>query len=169
MKIVLFATLLGATVLISACQSTRPELTLMTATSSQFATPLTLKDRNSFFLAIGSDKTQLVRGGKSIQAYGRTYHLGTDFITAADVRTAFVAKTIKDEPALGLRFHPAAEKRLRHTLRQLTSATVLASVQKSIFSVAHESATKLEDGVLLMPMRTLEDARDLATILRHRP
>ncbi len=85
-----------------------------------------------------------------------------------DVRNAFVAKTISGEPALGIRLSDVANVRLSTALAANKSGTVLASLNSSVFSKVNNAGAKLQEGVLLLPMASLNQARDVAELLRKK-
>lgn len=139
------------------------------------------KTSNKFELFVGSTtkgtiKTTSKKGKKTttttvnqdipVNSGNVTYYTTGPVVSQADVRTAFVAKTARDEPALALRLNEDGNLRLSTALKQVKSATVLASMNDSIFSTVNSSGAKLEDGVLLLPMPTLLAARDAADLIR---
>ena len=97
-----------------------------------------------------------------------TYYTSGAIVSNADVRNAFVAKTVAGEPALGVRLTDAANARLSSALRANMANTVLASLNNSVFAKVNNADAKLQDGVLLIPMKSLNDARDLANLLRKK-
>lgn len=97
-----------------------------------------------------------------------TYYTVGPIAYRADLRNVFVAKTVKGEPALGIRLSKEANLRLDRALANNKAATVLASLNNSVFSKVNNAGAKLEDGVLLLPMRSLNEARDVAEILRKK-
>lgn len=101
-----------------------------------------------------------------LNADGKTYFTTGRVIGLDDVSYALAAKTINDEPALGLRLTPDAALRLATELQSSKGGTVLASIDNKFFSRLNNAGAKLEDGVILFPVSSLVDARDLAVTLR---
>jgi len=103
----------------------------------------------------------------SIKSGGQTYVTSGALLSREDVKTAFVAKA-KDQPALALRLTPAGATKLKTAITGKSNQhkVVLASMNKSVFSTLSTSEAALEDGVLLIPMLTLVNARDAADLIR---
>lgn len=97
-----------------------------------------------------------------------TYYTTGSIVQNEDVRNVFVAKTVAGQPALGVRLSKEANMRLETALSYNKASTVLASLNNSVFSKVSNAGAKLEDGVLLLPMRSLNDARDVAEVLRKK-
>ena len=97
-----------------------------------------------------------------------TYYTAGAIVKNADVKTAFVAKTLSGEPALGLRLLPAANARLSAALKVNHAGAVLASLNNVVFTKVNSAGAQLMDGVLLLPMASLNEARDVAEVLRRK-
>lgn len=161
-----------------------------TAQSASVPAPVVLKtnksqaaNANTFNLYVGSTqkgevKTTSKKGKKKqtttikqdvpVQVGDTTYYTSGAIVSNEDVRNAFVAKTIAGEPALGIRLSDAANNRLSTALAANNSGTVLASLNSSVFSKVNNAGAKLQDGVLLLPMGSLNEARDVADLLRKK-
>lgn len=183
MKITRVLVVAGMTAVLSACFATGGN-----ANSSRLSDPTPSpiaakpgKSSNKFELFVGSTtkgtvKTTAKKGKKTstntvaqdipVSSGNVTYYTTGPVVSHTDIRTAFVAKTARDEPALALRLNDAGNARLSTALKQVKSATVLASMNDSVFSTVNSSGAKLEDGVLLLPMPTLLAARDAADLIR---
>ncbi|WP_159990272.1 hypothetical protein [Pelistega ratti] len=112
-------------------------------------------------------KAPATQATEEIKSGDVTYYTTGAIASMEDVRNAFVAKTVSDQPALGIRLSDAANKRLSAALAHHRSNTVLASLNNSVFSKIDNAGAKLQDGVLLLPMATLNQAREVADILRQ--
>jgi hypothetical protein len=73
-----------------------------------------------------------------------------------------------DRPALGLRVTPEGARKLNAEIsgKAVKGKMVLASLNDSIFSTTIASPGAVDDGVLLMPMATLNNAKTAADIIR---
>ena len=102
-----------------------------------------------------------------VKAGDQTYYTSGVLLNREDVKAAFVAKA-KDKPALGLRLTPKGATKLKTAINDKSNLhkTVLASMDQSVFSTMTTSEAQLEDGVLLVPMLTLLNARDTADMIR---
>lgn len=102
-----------------------------------------------------------------VKSGDQVYYTSGVLLNREDVKTVFVAKA-KDKPALGLRLTPNGASKLKTAIGDKANAnkTVLASMDKSVFSTMTTSEAQLEDGVLLIPMLTLVNARDTADMIR---
>ncbi|MBK1781065.1 hypothetical protein JHL22_07530 [Advenella sp. WQ 585] len=102
-----------------------------------------------------------------IKSGDQTYYTSGVLLNRADVKTVFVAKA-KDKPALGLRLTPTGATKLKSAINDKSNVnkTVLASMDKSVFSTMTTTEAELQDGVLLIPMLTLNNARDTADMIR---
>lgn len=115
-----------------------------------------------------SKKAATVAQNVPVQVGEATYYTTGSIGGNEDVRNAFVAKTVAGEPALGIRLSDAANKRLTNALSTSSANTVLASLNNSVFSKVNNAGAKLQDGVLLLPMNSLNEARDVADLLRKK-
>lgn len=185
MKVTRVLVLAGLTSLLSACLATGSNGQSNT-TNNPTPAPVVVKSgksANKFQLYVGSTskgtvKTTTKKGKKTttntvnqdvaVNSGNVTYYTTGPVVSHEDVRTAFVAKTALDEPALALRLNDAGNARLSSALNQVKSATVLASMNDSVFSTVNSAGAKLEDGVLLLPMPTLLAARDAADLIRKK-
>lgn len=113
-------------------------------------------------------QTTTIKQDVPVQVGDATYYTSGAIVANEDVRNAFVAKTIAGEPALGIRLSDVANNRLSTALAANESGTVLASLNSSVFSKVNNAGAKLQDGVLLLPMASLNQARDVAELLRKR-
>lgn len=161
------------------------------ATSQAVPAPVVVKQNksdvanaNTFNLYVGSTQKGVVKTtskkSKSkkamttvaqevpVQVGEATYYTTGSIGANEDVRNAFVAKTVAGEPALGIRLSDAANKRLTNALSTSSANTVLASLNNSVFSKVNNAGAKLQDGVLLLPMNSLNEARDVADLLRKK-
>lgn len=144
---------------------------------------LKVKGAKKFNLFVGSThkgdlKTVTKKGKKKstttikqdvvVKAGDMTYYTSGALVEREDVRTAFVAKTISGAPALGIRLNDAARARLASALSSNRSGIVLASLDDAVFSQVNSDGAQLQDGVLLLPMLSLNEARDIADILRKK-
>ncbi|MBV4395881.1 hypothetical protein KU392_01265 [Advenella alkanexedens] len=102
-----------------------------------------------------------------VKSGDQTYYTSGVLLSKTDVKAAFVAKA-KDKPALALRLTPAGATKLKSAISDKSNLhkTVLASMDKSVFSTMSASEAELQDGVLLIPMLTLLNARDTADLIR---
>lgn len=103
-----------------------------------------------------------------VKSGNMTYYTSGVLVNREDVRTAFVAKTVSGAPALGIRLNDSARARLTSALASNRSGTVLASLDDAVFSQVNSEGAQLQDGVLLLPMLSLNDARDVADVLRKK-
>ncbi|MDY3331214.1 MAG: hypothetical protein SOX43_04565 [Pelistega sp.] len=113
-------------------------------------------------------QTTTIKQDVPVEAAGVTYYTSGPIVAKEDVRNAFVAKTIAGEPALGIRLSDAANSRLTTALAANQAGAVLASLNNSVFSKVNQAGAKLQDGVLLLPMNSLNEARDVAAFLRNK-
>lgn len=112
--------------------------------------------------------TTTIKQDVVVKAGDMTYYTSGALVEREDVRTAFVAKTVSGSPALGIRLNDAARVRLTNALTSNRAGTVLASLDDSVFSQVTSDGAKLQDGVLLLPMVSLNDARDVAELIRKK-
>ena len=183
MKVTRVLVLAGLSSLLSACLATgsNGQTSKVGDTTPAPVVVKSGKSANKFQLYVGSTtkgtvKTTSKKGKKTttntanqdvaVNSGNVTYYTTGPVVSQDDVRTAFVAKTSLDQPALALRLNGAGNARLNSALQQVKSATVLASMNDSVFSTVNSSGAKLEDGVLLLPMPTLLAARDAADLIR---
>lgn len=181
MKVTRVLVIAGMAGLMSACLATGGNSARLSDPTPSPIVAKPGKSANKFQLFVGSPtkgtvKSTTKKGKKttttsvqqdiSVTSGNVTYYTTGSLVTQEDVRTAFVAKTSRDEPALGLRLNDAGNARLSTALKQVKAATVLASMNDSVFSTVNSSGAKLEDGVLLLPMPTLLAARDAADLIR---
>lgn len=125
----------------------------------------------TFYLFVGSPLELRNSGYKdkpknTVKVGDINYGITETLANQADIRSAFVAKTVVDEPALGLRLNTAVNKRLKQALKKNKKNVVLASLNHSVFSKVGDAGAELQDGVLLLPMRSLNEARDAADLFR---
>lgn len=113
-------------------------------------------------------QTTTIKQDVVVKSGDTTYYTSGVLVEREDVRTAFVAKTVSGAPALGIRLNDAARVRLTNALTSNRSGTVLASLDDSVFSQVASEGAKLQDGVLLLPMLSLNEARDIADLLRKK-
>lgn len=92
-----------------------------------------------------------------LDADGKTYFTTGRVVGLDDISYALAAKTINDEPALGLRLTPDAAQRLASELNSTKNGTILASIDNKFFSRVNNAGAKLEDGVILFPVSSLVD------------
>jgi len=135
------------------------------------------KGNGDIEIYVGSITKSTAKKGKNVKALAledvviksgdQTYYTSGVLLNRADVKTVFVAKA-KDKPALGLRLTPNGATKLKSAINDKSNLnkTVLASMDKSVFSTMTTSEAQLEDGVLLVPMLTLLNARDTADMIR---
>ncbi|NOL49454.1 hypothetical protein [Pelistega europaea] len=112
--------------------------------------------------------TAVIKQNVEVKSGDVTYYTTGPIVHREDIRNVFVAKTVAGEPALGVRLSQAANQRLDQALSNNKVGTVLASLNDSVFSKVNNAGAKLEDGVLLLPMRSLNEARDVAELLRKK-
>lgn len=114
-------------------------------------------------------KTTQVVPAKTIplQVGAQTYLAVGPILTRADIKNVFVTKA-GDRPALGLRVTPEGARKLSATIngKIAKGKMILASLNDSVFSTTIASPGAVDDGVLLMPMATLNNAKTAADIIR---
>ncbi len=114
-----------------------------------------------------SKRTKTTAKTVPLQAGNQTYIATGPILTGVDVKKVFVTKA-GDRPALGLRLSPEGARKLAVEINGKASKgkTILASLNDSVFSTTTASPGAVDDGVLLMPMATLQNAKDAADIIR---
>lgn len=102
-----------------------------------------------------------------LQVGAQTYLAVGPILTSADVKKVFVTKA-GDRPALGLRLTPEGTRKLNAEItgKIAKGKMVLASLNDSVFSTTIASPGAVDDGVLLLPMATLNNAKTAADIIR---
>lgn len=113
-------------------------------------------------------QTVVIKQDVEVKSGDVTYYTTGPLVQREDLRNVFVAKTVSGQPALGVRLTKEANLRLDQALTHNKVGTVLASLNNSVFSKVNNAGAKLEDGVLLLPMHTLNEARDVAELLRKK-
>ncbi len=118
--------------------------------------------------AAGKKKTKVVPAKTiPLQVGAQTYLAVGPILNSNDVSKVFVTKA-GDRPALGLRLTPEGTRKLNAEItgKIAKGKMVLASLNDSVFSTTVASPGAVDDGVLLMPMATLNNAKTAADIIR---
>ncbi len=118
--------------------------------------------------ARGKKTTQVVPAKTTpLQVGAQTFLAVGPVLTQTDVKKVFVTKA-GDRPALGLRLTPEGTRKLNAEItgKIAKGKMVIASLNDAVFSTTTASPGAVDDGVLLLPMATLQNAKTAADIIR---
>ncbi|WP_143244774.1 hypothetical protein [Basilea psittacipulmonis] len=106
-----------------------------------------------------------------VQYQGQSYYMSRNpVIKKEDIKTAFVSKTVRDEPALGVRLMPNSAKYFTKLLRSLRTKgdSFMVTVDGDTIARLNLDQATLQDEVLLVPTPSLVYARNIARLIRQR-
>ncbi len=140
--------------------------TVAATTQQATAVPVLVKRHGSNELEIHVGSTSAKKSVKEerIKAGDVQYYSKGIILKREDIRSAFVAKTLDDKPALALRLQPESVAKLIKARKGYSH--ILARINGNVVSTVEGRQGELIDGVLLMPMPTLVSARDAADLIR---
>lgn len=175
MKLITLVTVAAVSTAMAGCSFfDKPASFDKTNSTSGVATASSLKTSGTgnVEIYVGSTaKSKTVKGKKAktipLEVGGQTYQATGPILTRTDIKNVFVTKA-GDRPALGLRVTPEGARKLNAEIsgKAAKGRTILASLNNSIFSTTVASPGAVDDGVLLMPMATLNNAKTAADIIR---
>lgn len=180
MKLITLVTIAAMTTAVAGCSFFEKTATSGTVTPTGSASSATAVQTTAvqttgagnLEVYVGSTDTPKVTKGKTaktipLQVGDQTYQGVGPILTRADIKNVFVTKA-GDRPALGLRVTPEGARKLSAEIsgKAVKGKMVLASLNNSIFSTTIASPGAVDDGVLLMPMATLNNAKTAADIIR---
>jgi len=179
MKLITLVTVVAVTTAVAGCSFFEKKATSATVAPmgpGTSATAVQTTGAGNLEVYVGSTAKPKVTKGKSsktsaktipLQVGDQTYQAVGPILTRADIKNVFVTKA-GDRPALGLRVTPEGARKLNAEIsgKTIQGKMVLASLNNSIFSTTIASPGAVDDGVLLMPMATLNNAKTAADIIR---
>jgi hypothetical protein len=175
MKLITLVTVVAVTTAVAGCSFFEKKATSATVAPmgpGSSATAVQTTGAGNLEVYVGSTAKPKVTKGKSaktipLQVGDQTYQGVGPILTRADIKNVFVTKA-GDRPALGLRVTPEGARKLNAEIsgKAIKGKMVLASLNDSIFSTTIASPGAVDDGVLLMPMATLNNAKTAADIIR---
>ncbi|HBP30516.1 MAG: hypothetical protein ACTIKR_13835 [Advenella sp.] len=177
MKLITLVMVAAVTTAVAGCsffekKATSGTVAATSAAPGSSATAVQATGAGNLEVYVGSTAKPKATKGKSaktipLQVGDQTYQGVGPILTRSDIKNVFVTKA-GDRPALGLRVTPEGARKLNAEIsgKAIKGKMVLASLNDSIFSTTIASPGAVDDGVLLMPMATLNNAKTAADIIR---